>query len=111
LFIAAAFGVDIEPDGMPLGPVLAAAVVCLLGGKEMRRSWWSSLKNIKTGISWYIAALLLPIVVILCSVGINHLFGAPMPGRDQLIPTINLSLYFIMFAFVGLAKKPGGLHS
>lgn len=108
LFIAAALGVSINPGGMPLGPIMAAAIVVVWSGKERRQEWWNSITTIRTSFVWYIVALLVPILFLLIAVGLNQLAGAPLPGPSQLLPDINLFIRFaIMFVLVGIGEEAG----
>lgn len=108
LFIAAALGVHINPGGMPLGPIMSAAIVAVASGKEKRKEWWNSLTTIRTSLTWYVAALLVPILFLLIAVGLNHLAGAPLPDPSQLLPDINFFIRFvIMFVLVGIGEEAG----
>ncbi len=108
LFIAAALGVSINPGGMPLGPIIAAAIVVVWSGKEKRKGWWSALSTFRTSLVWYVVALLVPILFLLVAVHLNHIAGAPLPGPSQLLPDSNFFIRFvIMFVLVGIGEEAG----
>jgi len=108
LFIAAALGANINPNGMPLGPIVAAAIVAIGGGKEKRKEWWNSLITLRTSVSWYVLAIVCPFLIVLLAVGINHLFGAPFPEFKQMLPDTNFGIRLIlMFVLVGIGEEAG----
>ena len=83
-FIAAALGADIIPDGMPLGPILAALIVSASMGKTGLKEWGRQLITLRAGLSWYALAFVAPIVIIITAVLANTALGAPLPTSAQL---------------------------
>ena len=83
LYGAAAVGLGSDPSNLPLGPVLAALVVTALQGRAALRAWGRRLVGLAASPWLYAVALLVPAVVHLTNVGINSLFGAPLPTADQ----------------------------
>ncbi len=107
-YILAAVGVGSEPENMPFGPVVAAAVVTACQGREVLRTWAWQLLRWGAAPGWYALAVLTPIVVHLAIVGLNHLWGAPLPTGDQLAGWPQIPVVFvIMLLMVGIGEEAG----
>ena len=108
LFILAALGVKLYPTGMPLGPMLAAIVVVIAGGRDRWTEWRKLLFAFRAPAKWYLLALVVPVIMVIIPVFINHLFGAPLPDGNQWIPgpAILVNIAF-MFIFVGIGEETG----
>jgi hypothetical protein len=51
-YIAYILGADIIPDGMPLGPIISAAIVAACMGRSEFKEWGRRLVTFRTGIRW-----------------------------------------------------------
>jgi membrane protease YdiL (CAAX protease family) len=108
LFIAAAMGAGISPDGNPLGPILAALIVAALMGRLELRSWGSRLVHFRTSPGWYVLAIAAPAGIILAAVLANHAYGAPLPTRSQLAGWTALPGQFLFtLILVGIGEEAG----
>lgn len=108
LFIAYAFGADIVPDGMPLGPIIAALIVAACLGRTEFREWGRRLITFRTGIGWYALAIIAPIVIITVVALVNYALGATLPTPSQLAIWTELPGTFIVFLImVGIGEEAG----
>ena len=108
LFIAYALGADIVPDGMPLGPIIAALIVTACLGKAEFREWGRRLGTFRYGFSWYTLAFLAPIVIITAVASVNYALGAKLPTAPQLAIWTELPGTFIIFLImVGIGEEAG----
>jgi len=107
-FIAYAFGADIIPDGMPLGPIIAAVIVAACLGRTEFKEWGRRLITFRTGIGWYALAFAAPIVIITIAALVNYALGATPPTASQLAIWAELPGYFIAFLIlVGIGEEAG----
>ncbi len=107
-FIAHAFGADIVPDGMPLGPIVAAFIVAACLGRTEFREWGRRLITFRTGIRWYALAFVAPIVIITIVALVNYALGAALPTASQLAIWTELPGTFVFFLiFVGIGEEAG----
>ena len=108
IFIAAGLGLGSEPDNMPLGPIMAAAIVSALLGRTAFRGWARRLRRWDASPRWYAVAVLAPTAITVGIVLVNHLFGAPLPTADQLSawPDV-LATFVVMLVLVGIGEEAG----
>ena len=107
-FIAYVFGADIIPDGMPLGPIIAAAIVAACLGRTEFKEWGRRLITFRTGIGWYALAFVAPIVIITLVALTNYALGAVLPTPSQLAIWTELPGTFVFFLiFVGIGEEAG----
>lgn len=107
-FIIAALGVDIVPDGMPLGPILAALIVTASMGKSELKQWGRQLKTLRARLSWYALALAAPIVIIITVVLANTALGTLLPTSAQLAAWTQIPVNFLAFLIlVGIGEEAG----
>jgi len=107
-FIAHAFGADIIPDGMPLGPIIAAVIVAACLGRTEFKEWGRRLITFRTGIGWYALTIVAPIVIITIAAFVNYALGATPPTASQLAIWTELPGYFIAFLIlVGIGEEAG----
>jgi membrane protease YdiL (CAAX protease family) len=108
IFIAAAFGLGSNPDNMPLGPLAAALVVASCQGRESLAAWGRRLRTWRIAPIWYVVAVAAPIAIHVIDVGVNHLFGAPLPSTAQLAAWPDIPVAFaIMLVMVGIGEEAG----
>jgi len=108
LFIASALGADVSPDGMPLGPIIAAAIVAASMGRAELKEWGRRLVTLRTAPGWYALAITAPVAIIVAVVLVNYAFGAPLPTRSQLAgwPELLGNFAFIL-VFIGIGEEAG----
>ena len=107
-FIAYVFGADIIPDGMPLGPIIAATIVAACLGRSEFKEWGRRLITFRTGIGWYALAFVAPIVIITVVALGNYALGAALPTPSQLAIWTELPGTFVFFLiFVGIGEEAG----
>jgi len=108
IFIAAGLGFGSDPDNMPLGPIMAAAIVSALLGRTAFRGWARRLRRWGASPRWYAVAVLVPTAITVGLVLVNHLFGAPLPTADQLSawPDV-LATFVVMLVMVGIGEEAG----
>jgi len=107
-FIAYAFGADIVPDGMPLGPIFAAFIVAACLGRTEFKEWGRRLITFRTGIGWYALAFVAPIVIITLVALANYALGAALPTPPQLAIWTELPGTFIfILIFIGIGEEAG----
>jgi membrane protease YdiL (CAAX protease family) len=108
LFIAAALGADVSPDGMPIGPIAAATIAALVAGRSELRIWWRQLVTFRTSFGCYALAIAAPVVIIVAAVLANSAFGAPLPARTQLAGWTALPGGFALtLLLVGIGEEAG----
>ena len=107
-YIAAAFGLNSEPENNPLAPMVAALVVTACQGRDSLAAWWRRLRTWRAAPGWYALAVLVPVVVHVVNVLINHALGAPLPTAAQLGQGIGLPITFvILLVVVGIGEEAG----
>jgi len=107
-FIAWALGADVTPDGNPLGPLVAAAIVAASLGRAGLKEWGRWLRTFRAGLRWYVLALVAPIAIIMAVVLANTAFGAPLPTSPQLAAWVDIPGTFLVFLIlVGLGEETG----
>jgi len=108
LFIASALGADVSPDGMPLGPIVAAAIVVACMGRTELKKWGRRLVTFRASPGWYALALTAPVAIIIAAVLANYALGAPLPTRSQLTgwPDLLGTFVFILI-FIGIGEEAG----
>jgi len=107
-FIAYAFGAAITPDGMPLGPIVAAFIVAACLGRTEFKEWGRRLITFRTGIGWYALAFVAPIVIITIVALTNYALGTTLPSASQLAIWTELPGTFVFFLiFVGIGEEAG----
>jgi len=107
-YIAYILGADIIPDGMPLGPIIAAAIVAACLGRSEFREWGRRLATFRTGIKWYALAFVAPIIIITAAALSNYALGAALPTSSQIAIWTELPGIFIFFLiFVGIGEEAG----
>jgi hypothetical protein len=108
VYIAAAFGLGENPENTPLGPVVAALVVLGCQGRPALAAWWEQIRTWRAAPGWYAVAILVPALVSVVNVSINHGLGAPLPTPDQLSAWPEVPLTFLtMLVLVGLGEEGG----
>jgi hypothetical protein len=99
------------PFLFPFGSVIAAIIVAsVTRGREGLRDLLSRCLRWRVGLRWYVAALLVPVVIGLAVVGLNILLGAPMPTSAQLGPWYSLFLLFPMALIDAPLQENSGWH-
>jgi CAAX protease family protein len=107
-FIARALGADVTPDGMPLGPIIAAAIVAAVLGRAGLREWGRWLVTFRTSLGWYALALVAPVAIISAAALTNYALGAPLPTPAQLAGWTELPGTFATFLIlVGIGEEAG----
>ena len=108
LYIAAALGADLSPGALPLGPIIAAAIVAALLGRATLGQWGRELTRLRTSPAWYAIALLAPVAVVSVAVLVNHLLGAPLPTTAQLAGWTSLPAEFVgILILIGVGEEAG----
>lgn len=108
LFIASTLGANVQPTGMPLGPILAALVVSAILGREELRGWGRRLINLRASFGWYALAAVAPVVLVVLPVLVNAIFGAPLPTASQLAGWTDLIVTFLFLLIViGIGEEAG----
>jgi membrane protease YdiL (CAAX protease family) len=108
LFIAAALGAGSNPDNMPLGPLVAALIVSACLGRSELRAWGRRLRSWRAAPRWYAVAILVPALVHVVNVLVNHLAGAPLPTLAQLSHWTDVPVAFVvMLVMVGIGEEAG----
>lgn len=108
-FIAAALGAELTPDGMPLGPLLAAAIVAASMGRAGLKEWGRRLVTFRAGLGWYALAVVAPVAIISIAVLANTALGAPLPTSAQLAASwVDIPGNFLTFLIaVGIGEEAG----
>ena len=108
LFIAAGLGAGGSPSNLPLGPIIAAAIVAAAMGRAEWRAWGRALIRFRAWWGWYTLAIVAPVVIIAVAVLANSAFGAPLPTPSQLAGwTGLLGSFAFMLLFVGIGEEAG----
>lgn len=108
IFIAAALGLGSHPDNMPLGPLFAALVVTSCQGRGELRTWGRRLRSWRAAPKWYLLAVLVPALLHVINVLVNHGLGAPLPTTAQLAQWPDIPLAFVaMLVLVGIGEEAG----
>ncbi len=108
LFIASALGADVSPDGMPLGPIIAAAIVAVSMGRPEVKAWGRQLVTLRTSPGWYVLAGVAPAALMIAAVLVNSAFGAPLPSPTQLAAWTDLPGNFVaILIFIGIGEEAG----
>lgn len=107
--IAHAFGANIVPDAIPLGPIVAAFIVTACLGQDELKEWGRRLITFRSGIGWYALALIAPIVIITIVALVNYALGAMPPSASQLaaIWTDLPGAFIFLLIFVGIGEEAG----
>jgi hypothetical protein len=107
-YLCAAFGMSGTPANSPLGPVVAALVVLTCQGRPSLAAWWKRIRSWRAAPGWYALAILVPALVHVVIVSINHGFGAPLPTAAQLSAWPEIPVTFLaMLVLVGLGEEGG----
>jgi hypothetical protein len=107
-YLLAAGGVGSEPENLPLGPLVAAAIVTACCGRDALATWWRRVRSIRLPLVWLAVALLLPVAMHTVQVLINHGFGAPLPTSAQLAGWTSVPVSFVMMLIlVGIGEEAG----
>jgi len=107
-FIAYVLGANIIPDGVPFGPIMAAAIVAACLGRSEFKEWGRRLITFRTGFRWYALAFVAPIVIITVAALSNYALGAVLPTPSQLAIWTELPGTFVFFLiFVGIGEEAG----
>lgn len=108
-YIVHALGLDASaPENLPLGPLMAAAVVAAIVGLGGFHEWWRQLSTVRTRLGWYVLAVVAPIVIVVLAVLTNSALGAPLPTASQLAAWPNLLGTFLFFLIlVGVGEEAG----
>lgn len=107
-YIFAAAGIGSNPDNMPLGPLMAAAIVAACQGRSELREWGRSLRSWRISPWWYALAALAPFVIHVVNVLVNHVLGAPLPTAGQLAGWTDLpGTFAVMLILVGIGEEAG----
>ena len=61
---------------MPLGPIIAAAIVVTCMGRARLKEWLRQLVTFRTSLGWYGLAIVAPVAIIVIAVLVNSAFGA-----------------------------------
>lgn len=108
LFIASALGAGIQPNGFPIGPIIAAAIVTALLGRAELSAWWHRLLRLRAGLAWYALALIIPVAIILLAVAANTALGAPAPTASQLAGWTGLPGELLgILILIGIGEEAG----
>ncbi len=96
------------PDGMPLGPIIAAIIVAVCMGWSRFKEWLRQLVTLRSAPGWYGLAPAAPVLIIFASVLINYAFGAPLPTAVQLAGWTELPAAFIgILIYIGIGEEAG----
>jgi membrane protease YdiL (CAAX protease family) len=107
-FIASALGADVSPENIPLGPIIAAAIVAAGMGRSELREWGRQLVTFRASPGWYALAILAPAAIIIAAVLVNHAFGEPLPAPSQLAGWTALPGTFLTFLIlIGIGEEAG----
>jgi membrane protease YdiL (CAAX protease family) len=88
--------------------LLAALIVTACQGRVDLRRWGRDLRTWRIDPRWYLAVVLVPIVVHLVNVGINHVLGAPLPTAAQWAGWTEVPGNFLfMLVLVGIGEEAG----
>jgi hypothetical protein len=109
LYVLGWLGVNVgTPSNVPLGVIVAAAVVAAVMGREALREWGRHLLRLRASPGWYALAVIAPVIIIVVVVLANRSFGAPLPTSAQLARWSELPLILaFMLVFVGIGEEAG----
>ena len=93
---------------LPLGPLIAAAIMlALAGGWPAVGAWLGRITAWRSGFLWYALVLLLPAAITAVALGVNLFLGAELPPDAELPGWGELGIRFlIIFVLVGLGEEP-----
>ncbi len=93
---------------LPLGPLLAAAIMlALAGGWPAVSVWLRKFAAGPIGPLWYALVILLPAAITAMAVGVNLFLGAELPPGAELPGWGDLAVRFaLIFVAVGLGEEP-----
>ncbi|HKP27927.1 MAG TPA: CPBP family intramembrane glutamic endopeptidase [Gemmatimonadales bacterium] len=95
-------------DQLPLGPIIAAAIVSACLGRPGLSDWWRRLTTVRAAPRWYLLAFVAPIGLMVLAVLVNTALGAPSPTRAQLSGWTGLPAEFLgIFIFIGIGEEAG----
>ena len=101
-------GVDMSSGLLPLGPIIAAAIVSAALGKAELARWGRRLIALRTAPVWYLVPFLVPVAILGIAVLVNSAFGAPLPTREQLSGWTGLGPAFLgILIFIGVGEEAG----
>jgi membrane protease YdiL (CAAX protease family) len=107
-YLLAAAGVGSEPENLPLGPLVAAAIVAACCGRDTLAAWGRRVRDVRLPLLWLAVALLLPVAMHILQVLINYGFGAPLPTSAQLAGWTSVPVGFVvMLILVGVGEEAG----
>jgi hypothetical protein len=108
-YILGWLGVSVgAPSNLPLGPIVAAAVVAAVMGRPTLQEWGRHLLTLRAALGWYVLAIVAPVVIMLAVVLANRAFGAALPTAAQLARWTELPLVFVfLLVFVGIGEEAG----
>ncbi len=99
---------DTVAENIPLGPLVATAVVTLGAGGTTWRRWIRTVRACGMPWRWFTVALLAPVAMHGVQVLVNAAFGAPLPTGDQLSTWTEVPVLFVtMLVLVGLGEEAG----
>jgi len=106
--IAQALGAKVEAGQLPLGPIVAAAIVSAAMGGGRLREWGRRLVTLRTSPGWYLFAFLAPVIILVAAVLVNAAFGAPLPSRAQLSGwTAQVPTFLVFLLLIGVGEEAG----
>ncbi len=79
-----------------LGPAAAALITAGLGGREQLFDLWRRVATWRVPVFWYLAALLLPLIVSGLRSCIEYVLGATGPVRLQPITALGLTVFVLV---------------
>lgn len=95
-------------DLNPTGPAIAAFIVVALSAGDPIRRFARQVVDVRVSPRWLAAAILVPAVVVIGSVAVNILLGAPAPTGAQLGLWTGLPLEFLLvLVLVGFGEEIG----
>ena len=95
-------------DQLPLGPIIAAAIVSVCLGRSGLSDWWRRLTTVRAAPRWYFLAFVAPIGLMVLAVLVNTALGAPSPTPAQLSGWTGLPAEFLgIFIFIGIGEEAG----
>ncbi len=107
-FIGRALGFDLPAEQLPLGPIIAAAIVTAAVGRPELQTWGRALAKVRASVGWYAVAILLPIAIVSGAVVVNTALGAPVPTAEQLPGAPDLLVeMLVILVFIGIGEEAG----
>jgi membrane protease YdiL (CAAX protease family) len=91
------------------GPLLSGLIVVpIISGRSGLKNWLSRIVRWRVGLVWYLAAIFIPVMLVLATVLINIMLGAPTPTPAQLAawPELLPTILFVFF-YIALGEEPG----